>query len=56
VAQYRSIQLFAGLFTVSLLLSAALAIQVTSELTFAVHLTPAAAATLATRIGVTTRL
>jgi len=50
VARYRSIQLFSILFTISLLLSAALAVELTSEISFAVRLTPEAAATLAARI------
>ncbi|URD60972.1 hypothetical protein M8312_00165 [Sphingomonas sp. KRR8] len=52
MARYRSIQLFALLFVASLALSTVLAVQVTSQLTFAVHLTPEAAATLAGRIVV----
>lgn len=52
MARYRSVQLFAGLFMVSLLLSAALAVEGTSQLTFAFHLPPEAAATLARRIAV----
>ena len=50
MAQYRSIQLFSVLFMISLLLSAALATEVTSQINFSVRLTPEAAATLATRI------
>jgi len=50
VARYRSIQLFSILFTISLLLSAALAVELTSEISFAIRLTPEAAATLAARI------
>ena len=50
MARYRSIQLFSILFTISLLLSAALAVELTSEISFAVRLTPEAAATLAARI------
>ncbi|MCW3796531.1 hypothetical protein OMW55_01740 [Sphingomonas sp. BN140010] len=50
MANYRSIQLFCVLFTASLLLSAVLATEVTSAMTFSVRLTPEAAATLAERI------
>lgn len=50
MAYYRSIQLFALLFLVSLLLSAGLAVEITGQMTFAVKLTPQAAATLAWRI------
>jgi hypothetical protein len=50
VARYRSIQLFSILFTLSLLMSTALAFIVTSQINFAVRLTPEAAATLERQI------
>lgn len=46
MARYRSIQLFSLLFTISLLMSTALAFKVTSQISFPVRLTPEAAATL----------
>jgi hypothetical protein len=50
VARHPSIKLFAGLFTVSLLLSCGLAYQITSQMTFAFPITPEAAATLTARV------
>ena len=50
MARHPSIKLFAGLFTVSLLLSCGLAYQITSQMTFAFPITPEAAATLTARV------
>jgi hypothetical protein len=50
MARHLSIQLFTILFAASLLLSSALAYQVTSQMNFAFAIAPEAAATLATRI------
>lgn len=49
---YRSIRLFAVLFTLSLGVSAVLAMVVTGQLTFAFHLPPEAAASLEERIAI----
>lgn len=48
--RYVSIKMFGWLFTLSLLLSAALAYRVTSDMTFAFPLTPEAAETMTMRI------
>lgn len=50
MARHPSIKLFAGLFTLSLLLSCGLAYQITSQMTFAFTITPEAAATLTARV------
>ena len=50
MARHPSIKLFAGLFTLSLLLSCGLAYQITSPMTFAFTITPEAAATLTARV------